>query len=92
MARYLSFAIAVLAGLLLLMSAAAAIETLTITVEQAIVRAKPGITNPVLAMVPQGAIFPILETQRSGTRFFSKMGVRGGLPVRLGVRSRRTGS
>src|SRR5215510_10190230 len=59
MARYLSLASAVLAGLLLLVSIAAAIETLTITAEQAIVRAKPGSTHAVLTVVPQGAIFPV---------------------------------
>src|SRR5262249_2098738 len=64
MSRYLSFVSAVLAGLLLV-SSALAVETLTITAEQAIVRAKPGITHPVLMVVPQGAILPVLETQEA---------------------------
>src|SRR5712692_10351860 len=63
MSRYLSFARAVLAGLLLLVPATAAVETLTITAEQALVRAKPGITHPILTVVPHGAIFPVLETE-----------------------------
>ena len=88
MSQYLAFASAVLTGLLLV-STAAAVETLTITADQAIVRAKPGITNPVLTVVPQGAILPVLRHRRSGTRFSSKMGVRGGSLVRLDVWSRR---
>ena len=63
MSRYLSFASAVLIGLLLV-STAWAVETLTITAEQAIVRAKPGMTHAVLTVVPQGAIFPVLYMQR----------------------------
>ena len=57
MARYLSFASAVLAGLLLLVPVALAVETLTITAEQAIVRAKPGITHSILTVVPQKGPF-----------------------------------
>jgi formylglycine-generating enzyme required for sulfatase activity len=52
-----------LAGLLLLVPAATAVETLTITGDQAIVRVRPGVTHPVLTLVPRGAIFPILEMQ-----------------------------
>jgi uncharacterized protein YgiM (DUF1202 family) len=77
MSRYLSFASAVLAGLLLLVSAAAAVETLTITAEQAIVRAKPGITHPILAMVPHGAIFPVLETQEEWHKILLEDGREG---------------
>src|SRR5262245_39850368 len=62
MLPYLAFASAVLAGLLLV-SIAAAVETLTITAEQTIVWAKPGITHPILTVVLQSAIFPVLETR-----------------------------
>src|SRR6266511_2379430 len=77
MSRYLSFVSAVLAGLLLLGSAAAAVDTLTITAEQAIVRVKPGITHPILAMVPHGAIFPVLETQEEWHKILLEDGREG---------------
>jgi formylglycine-generating enzyme required for sulfatase activity len=76
MLRYLAFVRTVLAGLLLV-STAAAVETLTITADQAIVRAKPGITHPVLTVVPQGAIFPVLETQEAWYKILLEDGREG---------------
>jgi len=66
----------VLAGLLLV-STAAAVETLTITADQAIVRAKPGITNLVLMVVPQGAILPVLEIQQEWYKILLEDGREG---------------
>ena len=91
MLRYLAFASAVLTGLLLA-STAAAVETLTITAAQAIVRAQPGITHPVLTVVPQGAIFPVVETQEAWYKILLEDGREGGSAVRLGVWSRRKGN
>jgi formylglycine-generating enzyme required for sulfatase activity len=62
---------------LLLVSAAVAVETITITAEQAIVRAKPGITHPVLSVMPQGAIFPVLETQEDWFKILLEDGREG---------------
>jgi len=76
MVRYLALAGAVLAGLWLV-STAAAVETLTITVEQAIVRAQAGITHPVLAVVPQGTILPVLETQQAWYKILLEDGREG---------------
>jgi Caspase domain/Bacterial SH3 domain len=76
MSRYLAYVSAVLAGLLLV-STAAAVETLTITADQAIVRAKPGITHPVLTVVPQGAILPVLETQQEWYKILLEDGREG---------------
>ena len=84
MAQYLSFASAVLAGLLLLMPVAAAVETLTITADQAIVRVKPGITHPILTVVPQGAIFPVLETQEAWHKILLEDGRVGWLTREVG--------
>ena len=83
MSRYLAFASAVLAGLLLV-STAAAVETLTITAEQAIVRAQPGITHPVLTVVPQGAIFPVLETQEAWYKILLEDGREGWITREVG--------
>ena len=76
MLRYLAFVSTVLTGLLLV-STAAAVETLTITADQAIVRAQPGITHPVLTVVPQGAIFPVLETQAAWYKILLEDGREG---------------
>jgi uncharacterized protein YgiM (DUF1202 family) len=65
-------------------STTVAVETLTITVEQAIVRAKPGITHPVLAVVPQGGIFPVLETQESWDKILLKDGREGWIARQVG--------
>jgi formylglycine-generating enzyme required for sulfatase activity len=73
----------VLAGLLLV-STAAAVETLTITAEQAIVRAQPGITHPVLIVVPQGAIFPVLETQEAWYKILLEDGSEGWIAREVG--------
>ena len=83
MLRYLAFASAVLAGLLLV-STTAAVETLTITAEQAIVRAKPGITHPILTVVPQGAIFPVLETQEAWYKILLEDGREGWITREVG--------
>ena len=77
MPRYLSFASAVLTGLFLLAATAVAVDTLTITSTQAIVRAKPGITHPILGVVPQGAIFPVLETQEDWHKILLEDGREG---------------
>jgi formylglycine-generating enzyme required for sulfatase activity len=84
MSRYLSFASVILAGLLLLVPAAMAIETLTITGEQAIVRAKPGITHPVLTLAPRGAIFPVLETQGEWYKILLEDGREGWISRAVG--------
>jgi len=76
MLRYLAFASAALLGLLLV-STAVAVETLSITAEQAIVRAQPGITHPVLIIVPQGAILPVLETQEEWYKILLEDGREG---------------
>ncbi len=83
MSRYLACASAVLAGLLLV-STAAAVETLTIIADQAIVRAKPGITHPVLTVVPQGAIFPVLETQEAWYKILLEDGHEGWITREVG--------
>ena len=83
MLRYLAFASAVLASLLLV-STTAAVETLTITAEQAIVRAKPGITHPILTVVPQGAIFPVLETQEAWYKILLEDGREGWIAREVG--------
>src|SRR5262252_2464034 len=83
MSRHLACVSAVLAGLLLV-SPALAVETLTITAEQAIVRAKPGITHPVLAVVPQGAVFPVLETQAEWYKILLENGREGWISREVG--------
>ena len=83
MSRYLAFASAVLVSLLL-MSTASAVETLAITAEQAIVRAAPGITHPILTIVPQGAIFPLLETQEGWYRILLEDGREGWITHEVG--------
>ena len=83
MSRYLAFASAMLIGLLVV-STAAAVETLTITADQAIVRAKPGITNPVLTVVPQGAILPVLETQEEWYKILLEDGREGWITREVG--------
>ena len=84
MSRYLSFASAILAGLLLLVPAATAVETLTITGDQAIVRAKPGVTHPVLTLAPRGAIFPVLETQGEWYKILLEDGREGWITRAVG--------
>ena len=83
MLRYLAFASAVLAGLLLV-STTAAVETFTITAEQATVRAKPGITHPILTVAPQGAIFPVLETQEAWYKILLEDGREGWITREVG--------
>jgi formylglycine-generating enzyme required for sulfatase activity len=83
MLRYLACASAVLAGLLLV-STAAALETLTITADQAIVRAEPGITHPILTVVPQGAILPVLETQEAWYKILLEDGRVGWITREVG--------
>jgi formylglycine-generating enzyme required for sulfatase activity len=83
MLRYLAFASAVLTGLLLA-STAAAVETLTITAAQAIVRAQPGVTHPVLTVVPQGAIFPVVETQKAWYKILLEDGREGWITREVG--------
>ena len=83
MSRYLAFASAVLVSLLL-MSTASAVETLAITAEQAIVRAAPGITHPILTIVPQGAIFPLLETQEAWYKILLEDGREGWITHEVG--------
>jgi formylglycine-generating enzyme required for sulfatase activity len=83
MLRYLACASAVLAGLLLV-SIAAALETLTITADQAIVRAEPGITHPILTVVPQGAILPVLETQEAWYKILLEDGRVGWITREVG--------
>src|SRR2546427_1484970 len=83
MSRYLACASAVLVGLLLV-STTAAVETLTITAEQAIVRAKPGITHPILTVVPQGGIFPVLETQAAWYKILLEDGREGWIAREVG--------
>jgi len=84
MSRYLSFASAIFAGLLLLVPAATAVETLTITGSQAIVRAKPGVTHPVLTLAPRGAIFPVLETQGEWYKILLEDGREGWITRAVG--------
>src|SRR5499427_6302001 len=83
MSRYLSFVSTALVGLLLV-STAWAVETLTITAEQAIVRAKPGMTHAVLTVVSQGAIFPILETQEAWYKILLEDGREGWITREVG--------
>src|SRR5262249_46731961 len=83
MLRYLSFVSAALVGLLLV-STAWAVETLTITAVQAIVRAKPGMTHAVLTVVPQGAIFPVLETQEAWYKILLEDGREGWITREVG--------
>src|SRR5919198_154754 len=83
MSRYLACASAVLAGLLLV-STTMAVETITITADQAIVRAKPGITHPVLTVVPQGAILPVLETQEAWYKILLEDGREGWITREVG--------
>jgi hypothetical protein len=84
MSRSLSFASAVLTSLLLLALAAAAVDTFTITTTRAIVRGKPGITHPILAVVPHGAIFPIIETQEEWHRILLEDGREGWIAHKVG--------
>jgi uncharacterized protein YgiM (DUF1202 family) len=84
MSRYLSCVSALLAGLLLLVPAATAVETLTITGDQAIVRAKPGVTHPILTLVPRGAIFPVLETQDEWYKILLEDGREGWITRAVG--------
>ena len=84
MSRYLSFASAILTGLLLLVPAATAVETLTITGGQAIVRARPGVTHPVLTLAPRGAIFPVLETQGEWYKILLEDGREGWISRAVG--------
>src|SRR5262245_34286309 len=83
MSRYLTYISAMLAGLLLV-STAAAVETLTITADRAIVRAKPGITHSVLTVVPQGAILPVLETQQEWYKILLEDGRAGWITREVG--------
>ena len=83
MSRYLAFVSAVLASLLLV-STAAAVETLSITAAQAIVRAKPGITHPILTVVPQGAILPLLETREEWYKILLEDGREGWITREVG--------
>ena len=84
MPRSLSFAGAVLTSLLLLALAAAAVDTFTITAARAIVRAKPGITHPILTVVPQGAIFPVIETQEEWHKILLEDGREGWIAREVG--------
>ena len=84
MSRYLSFASAILAGFLLFVPAATAVETLTITGDQAIVRARPGVTHPVLTLAPRGAIFPVLETQGEWYKILLEDGREGWITRAVG--------
>ena len=84
MSRYLSFASAILTGLLLFVPAATAVETLTITGGQAIVRARPGVTHPVLTLAPRGAIFPVLETQGEWYKILLEDGREGWITRAVG--------
>ena len=77
MARYLCFASVVLTSLLLLVPATVAVETLTITADHAIVRVNPGITYPILAVVPHGTIVPVLETQEAWHKILLEDGREG---------------
>jgi hypothetical protein len=77
MPRYLSVTSAVLASLLLLALTAAAVDTFMITAARAIVRAKPGITQPILTAVPHGAIFPVIETQEEWHKILLEDGREG---------------
>ena len=92
MLRYLSFASAVLAGLLLLVLLLRLSRPSPLQRDQAIVRAKPGITHPVLTVAPQGAIFPVLETQEEWYKILLEDGREGWITRELGVWSRRKGS
>src|SRR5215475_1814058 len=83
MSRYLSFVSAALVWLLLV-STTWPVETLTITAEQAIVRTKPGMTHAVLTVVPQGAIFPVLETQEAWYKILLEDGREGWITREVG--------
>jgi uncharacterized protein YgiM (DUF1202 family) len=84
MSRYLSFASAVLTCLPLLALTAAAVDTFTITAARAIVRAKPAITSPILTVVPQGGIFPVLETQEDWHKVLLEDGREGWVTREVG--------
>jgi formylglycine-generating enzyme required for sulfatase activity len=84
MARHLPFASAALIGLLLLALGAAAVDTLTITAGRAIVRAKPGITHPILTVVPRGAIVPVLDTQEDWHKILLEDGREGWITHEVG--------
>jgi formylglycine-generating enzyme required for sulfatase activity len=84
MSRSLLFPGAVLTSLLLLALAAAAVDTFTITAARAIVRAKPGIIHPILTMVPQGAIFPVIETQEDWHKILLEDGREGWITREVG--------
>jgi hypothetical protein len=77
MSRYLSVASAVLTSLFMLALTAAAVDTFTITAARAIVRVKPGITHPILTVVPHGAIFPVVETQEDWHKVLLEDGREG---------------
>lgn len=84
MPRFLSFASAVLISLLLHALTAAAVVTLTITAARAIVRAKPGITHPILTVVPHGDIFPVIETQEEWHKILLGDGREGWITREVG--------
>jgi formylglycine-generating enzyme required for sulfatase activity len=84
MLRHLSFATAALMGLLLLALAAAAVDTLTIAAARAIVRAQPGITHPILSLAPQGAVFPVLESQENWHKILLEDGREGWITREVG--------
>ena len=84
MSQYLSCASAILAGFLLFVPAATAVETLTITGDQAIVPARPGVTHPVLTLAPRGAIFPVLETQGEWYKILLEDGREGWISRAVG--------
>src|SRR5262245_10209166 len=84
MSRYLSFSSALLTALLLLALTAAAVDTFTITAARAIVRAKPGVTHPILTVVPQGAIFPVVETQEDWHKILLEDGREGWITREVG--------
>jgi formylglycine-generating enzyme required for sulfatase activity len=84
MLRHLSFATAALMGLVLLVLSAAAVDTFTITTARAIVRAKPGITHPILTVVPHGAIFAVLEMQEEWHKVLLEDGREGWITREVG--------
>jgi formylglycine-generating enzyme required for sulfatase activity len=73
-----------LIGLLVLVPTVTAVETLTITADHAIVRAQPGITHPVLTVVPHGAVVPVLETQEEWYKILLEDGREGWISREVG--------
>lgn len=91
MSRSLSFASVVLTGLLLIALSAAAVDTFTITAARATVRAKPGITSPILTVAPHRAIFSVIETQEEWDKILLEDGCEGWITREVGRVEREAG-